>query len=429
MKQVFTNISLFLVLLFIPFLTSAQYQNVRIEKGKGDFYSPCEPVIAIDPMNPDKMVAGAMIDRVYFSKNGGQKWRSSKLKSSHGVFGDPFVLSDGEAFYYFHLSDPEKTGWSGKSVLDRIVSQKSTNGKSWNSGSYIGYANGKQHDSPAGYFDAYSGNIYLTWTQYDKYGSVNPADRTHVMFTYSDNRGRSWQPPMRISEIDGNCLGDAGTISSSMPTVGPDGTLYVSWLLNDKIFLDRSNDGGMSWLRSDRIVIDVPGGSKFEIPGFGKVSSTPIIECDRTDGIHSGNLYLCWSDQRNGDFDADVWLVRSLDGGDTWSTPTRVNNDAPGNHQFFSSMAVDQATGTIYVVFYDRRNHDDWLTDVYLAVSTDGGQTFSNEMISASPFETDPDIFFGDRIKVAAHGGKVRPVWTRVDDRILSIWTALINIK
>ncbi|MCK7531413.1 MAG: glycoside hydrolase [Marinilabiliales bacterium] len=76
---------------------------------------------------------------------------------------------------------------------------------------------------------------------------------------------------------------------------------------------------------------------------------------------------------RNGPTDTDIFFIRSTDGGGTWSSPLRVNDDGPGKQQFFTWMTVDQANGDIYIVFYDRRGHADNYTDVYMAVSHDGG--------------------------------------------------------
>lgn len=113
--------------------------------------------------------------------------------------------------------------------------------------------------------------------------------------------------------------------------------------------------------------------------------------------------------------------------GETWSDPIRVNDDAPGRHQFFTWMTIDQVTGHLYTVFYDRRNYDDWRTDVYMAVSRDGGQSWKNVRISEAPFVPSETIFFGDYNNITAHNGIVRPVWTRHEEGRLSIWTALIN--
>ena len=65
-------------------------------------------------------------------------------------------------------------------------------------------------------------------------------------------------------------------------------------------------------------------------------------------------------------------------------------------------------------------------TDVYLATSTDGGETWVNERISESAFTPLEGVFFGDYNDIAAHQGMIRPIWTRLSEGKLSVHTALI---
>jgi hypothetical protein len=90
-------------------------------------------------------------------------------------------------------------------------------------------------------------------------------------------------------------------------------------------------------------------------------------------------------------------------------------------------MTIDQTTGYLYTVFYDRRNYSDANTDVYMARSTDGGTTWINERVSASPFAPTSGTFFGDYNNITAANGRVRPMWTRLTGSGLSVWTALID--
>ncbi|RKY98078.1 MAG: hypothetical protein DRQ13_03920 [Ignavibacteriae bacterium] len=90
-------------------------------------------------------------------------------------------------------------------------------------------------------------------------------------------------------------------------------------------------------------------------------------------------------------------------------------------------MTIDQTNGYLYFVFYDRRNYSSLQTDVYMAVSKDGGNTFTNFKISESPFIVNSNNYIGHYIGVSAHNNIIRPVWTRIDNNFPSLWTALID--
>jgi hypothetical protein len=57
----------------------------------------------------------------------------------------------------------------------------------------------------------------------------------------------------------------------------------------------------------------------------------------------------------------------------------------------------------LYFVFYDRRNTANNFTDVYVARSTDGGETFTNFKVSQSSFNPTSGVFFGDYTNIAAY--------------------------
>jgi hypothetical protein len=123
----------------------------------------------------------------------------------------------------------------------------------------------------------------------------------------------------------------------------------------------------------------------------------------------------------------DVFLIKSTDSGKTWGNVIKVNDDLTTTHQFFTWMTVDQITGNLYIVFYDRRSYTNTQTDVYVARSTDGGETFRNFKVSQTSFSPNAGVFFGDYTCIAAHNGKVYPIWMRMDGTTLTVWTAIIN--
>jgi len=123
----------------------------------------------------------------------------------------------------------------------------------------------------------------------------------------------------------------------------------------------------------------------------------------------------------------DIVLVRSTDGGQTWSGKVRVNHDPAGTDQHQPNVAVD-GQGRVYVAWYDRRGIPAGdSVNAFAAVSADGGLTFGPDLrLSSRPsgwsgvgeaeFGLFPGELIGDRIAIAAG-----------DDYALVAWADLRN--
>lgn len=121
----------------------------------------------------------------------------------------------------------------------------------------------------------------------------------------------------------------------------------------------------------------------------------------------------------------DIVMVRSTDGGQTWSPKVRVNHDAAGADQHQPNVAVD-SQGRVYVAWYDRRGTALGNTvHAYASVSTDGGSTFGPDMklssvasewirpsAEANPDWTFPGNMIGDRIALTAGDDFAMAAWT-----------------
>ncbi len=401
---------------------TATAQNPVVEISATD--NPNEISICIDHKNPQRLLAGANIYSIYLSEDGGLSWSGKKQVSPYGVWGDPVIIQDTTgSFYHFHLSKVPDGNW-----IDRMVCQRSDDGgKSFNDGSYFGLNGDKAQDKPWAVVNPENNEIYVTWTQFDEYDSKNPEDRSNILFSKSADKGETWSNPIQVNSVDGDCLDGDDTVEGAVPAVGPDGQIYVAWSGPNGLVFNRSLDGGETWEEHELPIADHVGGWNINIPGIYRVNGMPVTKCDLSAGPNQGTIYVNWADQRNGVHNTDIFLSKSHDQGMSWSEPVRVNQDSSENHQFFTWMDIDQSNGNLWFVYHDRRNHDDTGTDVYVAVSQDGGLSFKEVKINESPFYPDPKIFFGDYNNIAAHANVVRPVWTRLDDKRLSVRTSIID--
>lgn len=404
----------------------SQYQNYRVSSTTSS--DPEEVTIAINTKNPNQLAAGANIRYLYISNNGGTSWTQSNMTSSLGVWGDPCLIYDGLGnLFYAHLSNPPSPGY----WIDRIVVQKSTdNGATWNQGAGIGFNSPKEQDKEWLAVDLqntpYKNFIYTTWTEFDSYGSFNSLDSSRILFSRSTDQGNTWSVPVRVSDKGGNCIDEDLTVEGAVPTVGTNGEIYTAWSGPLGIMFDKSTDGGLTW-GSDIFVSTQPGGWDFSVSGIYRCNGLPITACDTSRTFSRGNIYVLWGDQRFGTDNSDVFISKSTNGGNTWSPALKVNNDNTTRHQFFPWLTIDQTTGHLFVIFYDRRNTNGTTTDVYVAKSIDGGETFDNFKISQTSFTPTASIFFGDYTNIAAFNRKVYPIWMRMDGTALSVWNAIVH--
>ncbi|MFC1594114.1 hypothetical protein ACFL38_02180 [Candidatus Omnitrophota bacterium] len=101
---------------------------------------------------------------------------------------------------------------------------------------------------------------------------------------------------------------------------------------------------------------------------------------------YNGHIYIAWQDDRNGNL--DIYCSRSSDEGVTFEADVRVDDTGTStSEQQRPSLAVD-AAGNVYVVWVDGR---EWL-NIFSAKSTDGGATFETnvKVNTAGPVTTQP---------------------------------------
>jgi hypothetical protein len=122
----------------------------------------------------------------------------------------------------------------------------------------------------------------------------------------------------------------------------------------------------------------------------------------------------------------DVVLVRSSDGGATWSEKVRVNDDAPMYDNSIPAVTVD-GSGRVHVSWYDRRAAECGSeVHTYWTWSEDGGATFApSQRVSEQPSDGghyegpgQAGIWqVGDHMALHAEGEKVYVLWTYIPFR------------
>lgn len=255
--------------------------------------------------------------------------------------------------------------------------------------------------------------LYISYTDFDmSFSSPDCWDvRTAIELVHSEDSGATWSQPIVLAEI----CSSLGFVQGSQMVAGLNGEVFVTWEFNAdglkrNIQFSRSTDGGASFEAAINVadVTSVGSGAETYVYGHGifqggfrTAMEFPSLAIDRSAQPSAGSLYLVWSDGSLVVNDkvaetygyADVLMSRSTDGGLSWSTPARVNqNPEPlanglGTDQYQPGVAVDPTSGTVGVCFYDRR-HDsaNFLIDRYCTKSADSGASWTEMRITASSF-------------------------------------------
>lgn len=424
------------------------HRIVRIsEKGAGN---PAEVSVAINPKNPDNIIGvsfqygkpgtARVTNCRYVTNDGGKTWTTISAANPRNLpQGDDSIAfsSEGIAYHAYMSFEGIRVKRPQRAFSGIWVSATKNGGTSWDTAvPVIDHVNSVTpfEDKPYIVTDTVTGspyrnNIYLAWTRFDVYGSKDPQHRSHIFFSTSRDGGKTFAAPFEISDTTGDGEDGDNTMEGAIAAAGLKGEVYLVWAGPKGLYFDKSLDGGVTFGK-DKIISDMPGGWDFEMSGLDRANGMPVTKVDTSNSPHRGSIYVNWVDSRNGDH--DVFLLSSRDGGNSWSTPVRVNDDkrTNGKEQFFTWMAIDPADGSINIIFYDRRDLNGTKTGVTLARSIDGGKTFVNHKINIEPFECDKAVFFGDYSGIDAYGGRVVPIFMHfVGKRELAVSVAIFDFK
>jgi len=441
-----------------------------------------EPTVAIDPMDTDIVVAGSndycasIVNNevwagYYRSTNGGQTWSlslvpgypddtsaagvASPVHGTCGASGDPTQSFDGDGnlfygFICFNRSKPINGGV--------YVARYSDHGADYDQTVLV------KRGSPSGLFGAglfqdkinltadqtdgeFSDNVYVAWSQYHGLQSGNNA----VLFARSTDHGLSYSRPFKVTP------NEHGTASFVDLAVGPDGTVYMTYLTYPSssrptadVWLLRSDDGGVSFTSPSHVAsielfdsnqfagatgtVDCGDGPFICESGFtfSRFFSNSAVAADE-DGVH-----VVWaSELATGQ--NKVFVRNSTDGGETFGSAATLDGVTVG-HQWFPDVA--SAEGVLSVIFYDSRTDPAYdpnrppgntasglnsgnVVQARVAQSSDGGETWSEQVVSTAGsnfgWKTHGSRrvgFWGDYLYVSAVPGAVNVVWTDSRDLV-----------
>ena len=374
--------------------------------------------------------------------NGGQSWTvqgDAPLRTIPGLnaCSDPSIGADDRGTFYMAYLDDNYQPATGVDDTDIRVARSNDKGKSFRASSIAVNSGPADYlDKPLLAVDGWAGspshgNVYVAYADFTL--------QDQVFVVTSRDGGNSWSAPILLDGPGGQ----ASLLIGSMPTVAPDGTVYIFWsrfpyyVPPMTIRFSKSTDGGATWSGAADVAAGLPTPTDFYLknadPEFGSTANHGIIGNSFPMGAvaSDGKVYVTWTDFPNGTCrksqstgpiqpctNSDVRLTVSRDGGATWSAPVKISDETGSSDQFYPTLAA-HSNGLVSIAWLDKRldpaniNYDVFYTNTY-----DGATFLPNVRVTTASSITGLRQFLGDYNGMAATGNAVFPVWGDLRDNL-----------
>jgi subtilisin-like proprotein convertase family protein len=335
---------------------------------------------------------------IFYSSNGGVTWGYTCAPSNNvwalgtcsaTVFGsDPALYwnDNNEVFLNYMLLCSSATA----TQYSMVVARSADGGATWTKQGVIknAWATGTLEDKNFYAIDntaasPFYGRHYTCW------------DRANdEKFAYSSNNGVSW------TEVDLPAAGVGGVDLGCEIAVQKNGTVHVvfdsltcaSTCTDERMWYTKSTNGGVSWSTPvqvhDNNLAGFSGSNKPPVEDNRGINPFGAVDVDNSGGACDGTLYAVYSDYTSGGAtETDVWLTRSTNGGTTWGTPVKINDDGlAARTQFHPFVQVDQSNGNVVVAWHDARNDaNNRKVEIFAARSTNCGVSFEANVKASQP--------------------------------------------
>jgi hypothetical protein len=188
-----------------------------------------------------------------------------------------------------------------------------------------------------------NGTIYVTATDFG-------ATSISLLASESTSDGVTWQPQQQLAE---------GAVQGSNIVVARNHKAYAFWwdaneFPSERIMMKSSDAKGVFSSTATAVAalrttgIDGSLGLNFRTNAFPQAATNPNA---------ANTIYLVYTDvgQAAGDR-ADIYFTQTTNGGKSWTTPVKLNDDATTADQVFPTITVTPDGTHLFVTWYDRRN-------------------------------------------------------------------------
>jgi len=262
----------------------------------------------------------------------------------------------------------------------------------------------------------------------------------------SRDGGKTWSTPVIVSRLVD--VFSSQLVLDSLTVIAPDGTAYLVYhdfdtaAIRDSIKFVKSKDGGKTWSQPADVAANIPSPGLYQLdngdPHFGTGSTFGVSASSYPTAAVApdGTIYVAWADFAQGHcvpepssgipacYNADVRLSVSKDGGGSWSTPRKVNDDATSADQFLPWIATGP-DGLLSLIWQDRRLDPKLIDyDLFYTNTADGRTFLPNVRVSSQSSNVDAAFFEGDYNNLAVTSEGIFPAWNDGRFNSVQIFTA-----
>jgi hypothetical protein len=191
-----------------------------------------------------------------------------------------------------------------------------------------------------------NGNVYIVSRRF----GAGPG----IYFFRSTDQGATFGPNLGTQIVTGN--------QGAFVAVGPDHSVYVFWYAGATIQMRKSTDQGLTFAPAITVASGLVGGTNGDLALTGIRQGTTTASGFRSNEFPhavvnpvNGNIYAVFANNPAGADKCDIFVAQSTDGGATWGSPIKINDDTTTTDQWQPTLAVTPDGANLGVFYYSRQ--------------------------------------------------------------------------